>query len=111
MKIVNTKYTFKEFSEIIDKLIFEYFGENKDFECKSMTDETGKNTYAILLHYFETDYNFDRYSLIIKYLDGSSVRSYNSIVFTKNFEKTFDFVYKMCKENDYIDYRFIKEDK
>ena len=109
MKIVNTDLTFKEFSEIIDELIFKHFGENRDFECKSMYDETGKPIYAILLHRFEPYYKFDSFSLFIKYLDGSSIRSYNDVVFTEDFERTFDYLYKVCKENDYI--KYIMEDK
>lgn len=107
---INTDYTFEEINKFIGDIIFSYSDINKGVECKLMKDDTGKDIQAILLH-SNSSFNSDceQYSLIIKYLDKSLVRSYNSIIYTMKFERTFDYLYKECKKSDYIEYRFYKE--
>ena len=101
-------YTFEEFNKIIGQAISDHLDTNKGVEYKFMKDETGKDIQAIILHDLEPYSEYDRYSLIIKYLDKSLVRWYNSIIFTMDFEKTFEYIYEKCKENDYLQYRFKK---
>ena len=106
MIINNPPYTFKEFNECIGLTIYDFSCTDKGVEYKFIKDETGKDIQVIILHDIEPQCGFDRYSLIIKYLDGSLGRWYNSIIFTTRFEKTFEYIYEKCKENDYIEVRF-----
>ena len=103
---INTDYTFEEINKLIGQSIIDFSDIDKGVEYKFMKDESGKDIQAIILEYNGPYY--DRYSLIIKYLDKSLVRCYNNIIFTTEFEKTFEYIYEKCKENDYIEYRFNK---
>ena len=104
--LIKTDYTFEEVNEFIGESIIEFSDINKGIEYKFMKDEEGKDIQAIILHDIEPGFEFDKYTLIIKYLDKSLVRCYNYIIFTITFEKTFEYIYEKCKENDYIEYRF-----
>lgn len=103
---INTDYTFEEINKFIGQSIIAYSDIDKGVEYKFMKDESMKDIQAIILQYNGPYY--ERYTLIIKYLDKSLVRCYNYVIFTDTSEKTFEYIYEKCKENDYIDYKFDK---
>ena len=105
MKTVETSYTFKELNKYIEIAVFDHLDKNKGVEFKSMYDETGRPIDVILLHDFEIKDEYDMISLIIRYLDESSIIVYNSVLFAIGIEWTFDEIYKSCKENDYTEYK------
>lgn len=103
---IKTCYTFEQVNNYIGQLIIAFSDINKGVEYKFMKDESGKDIQAIILHDSGPEAEFDRYSLIIKYLDKSLVRSYDNVIFTMKFKIDFDYLYEELKENDYIEYRF-----
>ena len=82
---------------------------------KIMRDESGKAIVAYLIHDDRFNSNYDKVKLIIKYSDNSEARIYeptyflNPKVFLIKDDNEFNYMYKKCKENDYI--KYIMEDK
>lgn len=78
-------------------------------------DESEKAITAYLIHDDRFNPNYDRVKLIIRYFDNSEARIYeptyflNPKVFLIKDENEFNYMYKKCKENDYI--KYIMEDK
>ena len=81
-------------------------GKGKRIEYKQMFDEI-----AILVYEYPFKDSSELATLIIKSLNSKLFRVYEGALFVNTCTHSFDQVYKVCKENNYTEYRFIKEDK
>ena len=77
---------------------------------KIMYDETGRPMIVRLYHDYTYDYDFDRVTLFIEYLDSPTARLYKPGLFSLNNEFSSMSIYRMCKDGKYEEYTLNMED-
>ena len=105
------KIIVKELNISFDEFLLELEKKGQKMEHKIMYNETGRPMIVRLYHDYTFDYDFDRITLFIDYLDNSTIRIYKSELFSLHHNFSFMSIYKMCKDNEYEEYTLNMEDK
>ena len=103
------RFMIKELSITVDELLLDLENKSQKKDSKIMYDETGRPMIVVLYHEYTFDYDFDRITLFIDYLDNSTIRIYKPSLFSLNNKFQFIAIYRMCKDNEYKEYTIDKE--
>ena len=98
----------KELDITVDKLLLDLEKKNQKINSKIMYDETGRPMIVRLYHDYTFDYDFDKITLFIGYLDNSTIRIYKPSLFSLNSKFQLITIYRMCKDSEYEEYTIDK---
>ena len=106
------KIMINELNINLDELLLDLEKKNQKMDHKIMYDETGRAMIVRLYHDYTFDFDVDKITLFVNYLDDFTIRIYKPCYFSlNNMPSFFIYLYRICKGQNYEEYTLYMENE